>query len=41
VSASTIDRLTREGLPIAAIVGDARRFDLAACREWLASRASR
>jgi|CZKU01.1.fsa_nt_gi hypothetical protein len=38
VSPSTVDRLTRDGLPIAAHVGDARRFDLAACRAWLAAR---
>jgi hypothetical protein len=38
VSVATIDRLTREGMPIAAHVGDARRFDLDACRAWLAAR---
>ncbi len=41
VSTATIDRLTREGMPIAAHVGDARRFDLDACRAWLGARGKR
>ncbi|MDP9037367.1 MAG: hypothetical protein M3O50_21425, partial [Myxococcota bacterium] len=41
VSLATLDRLTREGMPIAAHVGDARRFDLEACRAWLAVRGKR
>jgi hypothetical protein len=38
VSPSTVDRLTREGMPVASYVGDARRYDVAACRAWLAAR---
>ncbi len=41
VSASTVDRLTREGLPVAAHVGDARRYDFEACKAWLARRGKR
>jgi hypothetical protein len=41
VSIATVDRLTREGLPVAAHVGDGRRYDLAACRAWLATRGKR
>jgi hypothetical protein len=41
VSVSTIDRLTREGMPVAAHVGDARRYDVAACRAWLGARGKR
>ena len=41
VSVSTIDRLTHEGMPIAAHVGDARRYDLDACRSWLSARGKR
>ena len=41
VSTATVDRLTREGLRIAAYVGDARRFDLEACRTWLTARGKR
>ena len=34
VSVATIDRMVREpqGMPVAAIVGDGKRFDLVACR---------
>jgi hypothetical protein len=35
VSVATIDRLARSGMPFQP-VGDARRFDIAACRAWLA-----
>lgn len=38
VSSSTVDRLTGDGMPIAAYVGDSRRFDLAACRGWVEQR---
>ncbi len=38
VSSATVDRLTREGLPVAAFVGDCRRYELDACRAWLAGR---
>lgn len=41
ISRSTVDRLTREGLPVAAHVGDSRRYDLPECRAWLASRGKR
>ena len=41
VSCSTVDRLTREGLPIAAHVGDGRRYDLATCRAWRGARGRR
>jgi hypothetical protein len=41
VSVATVDRLTREGMPIAAHVGDARRYDLDSCRSWLAARGKR
>jgi len=41
VSKSTVDRLTVEGMPIAAHVGDARRFDLVSCRAFLAERGHR
>lgn len=41
VSVATIDRLTREGMPLAAHVGDSRRFDIEACRAWLATRGKR
>jgi hypothetical protein len=38
VSVATVDRLVREGLPVAVHVGDARRFRLEQCRVWCASR---
>lgn len=41
VSVATVDRLTREGMPVAAHVGDARRYDLEACKAWLAARGRR
>jgi hypothetical protein len=41
VSVATVDRLTREGMPVAAHVGDARRYDLETCRQWLAARGKR
>jgi hypothetical protein len=41
VSVSTVDRLTREGMPVAAHVGDCRRYDLGACQTWLANRGKR
>jgi hypothetical protein len=37
VSAQTIDRQVRAGMPVE-YVGDLPRFDLAACRAWLATR---
>jgi hypothetical protein len=37
-SPSTVDRLVRTGMPIACMVGDARRFDLAQCTAWLSTR---
>jgi hypothetical protein len=40
VSPATVDRLVRSGMPFQA-VGDAKRFDLAACRAWLAEQGQR
>lgn len=37
VSLATVDRLVREGMPCE-LVGARRRFDLEACRVWLAAR---
>jgi hypothetical protein len=36
VSPQTVDRRTREGMPVV-YVGDLPRFDLAKCREWFAN----
>lgn len=41
VSVATVDRLVKEGMPIAAHVGDARRFRLEQCRAWCATRGKR
>lgn len=38
VSVSTVDRLTRSGMPVAAIVGDHRRYRIAEVEAWLAER---
>lgn len=37
VSLATIDRLTREGMPVE-IVGNGKRYHVGRCREWLATR---
>jgi len=40
ISTSTVDRLVREGLPYEP-AGSGKRFDLKACRVWLAARGKR
>ena len=34
VSAATIDRMVRRGMPVERVTGDAPRFDLTACNDW-------
>ncbi|HXX68453.1 MAG TPA: hypothetical protein VEK07_14790 [Polyangiaceae bacterium] len=41
VSQSTIDRLVREGMPVAVFAGESKRFELDACRQWLSQRGRR